>query len=241
MEHPALLRRRNRSDLALDLGERGAELVDVARSPAPGSSAVNSRRDTRGSMAVPARAAGRKIAPRRCRTDPRPRAGSASTHRQRSGIGCRATSGLSQPPRGTPASTTSPGAANVQAPTLERAPRPVACASSLGPGRDARELGHSARDREAELRAGTQSGVGRDRLTDVDLDAGSVPERHAGPAGERGGAVGLRSVRDDVLARPVADRHDHPRGLDADAEASEPPRADARPDRAFRNAAAPAR
>ncbi len=167
----------------------------------PGSSAVKTKRDTRGSMAVPSACSKLKNLSSAFPDRPSTPRGRASTHRQRSGIGCRATSGLSQPPR--------------QHAGLDHEARrgegPGAHARALSapggvreldrPGRDPRELGHSARDREAELRARTQSGVRRNRLAYIDLNAGSVAEGLACPFGERGSAIGLRSVCDDAPRR----------------------------------------
>ena len=48
----------------------------------------------------------------------------------------------------------------------------------------------------------------------------------AGPTGECGGAVGLRSVRDDVIAGPRCDSHDHPRKLHSHTAAAEAARPD---------------
>ena len=131
MKHAALLRGEYRPDLALDLGQRGAELVDVAgqqsgqerRQQQPGHAGL-------GSVRSASRPKKRSSASPESPSTP---SGSASTHRHRSGIGWRATSGLTEPVSGTPASITSPGAENVQTPTLERAARPLAYARRSGP------------------------------------------------------------------------------------------------------------
>ena len=153
--------------------------------------------------------------------------GRASTHRQRSGIGCRATSGLSQPPLSTPASTTRPGAAKVQAPTLERSPRPVARASSIGPA----EMPASSATPRAIARPSfvpepspACGGIASRTSTSTPPP---VPERLTRPRRERGSAVAPATPAATTSSPGVSPhRNDHPRGLDADADASEPPRAD---------------
>ncbi len=123
----------------------------------------------------------------------------------RSGIGWRATSGLIEPSSVTPASTTSPGAANVQDADA-RARRPAAgVRQRLGPGRDARQLGDAAGDRQAELRARAEPDVRRDRLAHLDLETPPATERVAGSPRERGGALGLRPMRGDLVAGAGSD------------------------------------
>ncbi len=225
VKNTALLRGEHRSDLALDLGERGAELVDVlghepreqrgqhqARHPRLDGGPVRLQQTEKSLLSIPGQtldpegegehappALWHRV-PSHQRAEPAAAQHAGLDHEARSGEG----------PGAHARALSAPGGVR----ELDR------------PGGDPRELGHSARDREAELRAGTQSGVRRNRLAYIDLNAPRIAERLACPAGERGSAIGLRSVRDDLLARPVADRHDHPRGLDAHADASEPPRAD---------------
>jgi hypothetical protein len=116
MERSTLLGGEHRSDLALDLVQRDAELVE----------------DTLGSMAARSCSRSAKNLSSALPESPSAPSGSASTQRHRSGIGWRATTGLIVSPSRTPASTTRPGAANVQDPTLERDPRPTAAARRSG-------------------------------------------------------------------------------------------------------------
>ena len=190
-----------------------------SRSTSAGSTRISSswlmrppaRARTAGSAAI-ARCSSAPCSPRRLGS-------CTSSTRHGSGNSARNSSGALPPSAGGPASTRKPPLSKPAPPMPERSPRPSSATSSPVSSGNAKALGERAADRQRDLRARAEAGVGRQRLVQFDAQrlvaAGGAAQRVAvcgqarrvvGAVGDDG--IGARRTKVQARGRLVDDQPD---------------------------------
>ena len=222
MEDASLLGGEDRPDRALDLGQRDAELVDVACQQSGQQRGHQQTRDAglgADRIAQPAEeallgVAGEPFDAEWQRQHAPPRVRDGMPHDQGADRAFVGDTGLDDQP------------GRRKRPHADARARRAAARRRqlLRPCADACQLREPAGNRKPELGARAEPHVRGDRFANVHLHPSDDPQARPCPLRERPRAVGLRAGHDDLLVGPRTDAHDDPRGLDPDPEATEAPR-----------------